>query len=246
MLFRSGTTIACQTGDDNDQNKFLNLHLVQKMRTGSVMKSLSLGANPRSPNAVFEVASEPAKGFSGTPANDIRQLIGAVKAPQYTAAPNPSITDRISHTVAKLSAIQSGRDFQGFVGKSTFDEKFSKALKSNSPKFDQEYGKKLFDITNADFRGKSPFGADLLLPALITTTDESGNRERGYLASLSACHRQLASSMYVERGGYDYHPNSNPNLGHRMHAELARFVILWLMSAHAEGKPSMLMFVSDG
>lgn len=244
--FVSGTTIAAATTDDSNQNKFLNLHLIQKMRSGSVMKSLSIGANGRSANAVFNAANEVTQGFSGTAANNINQLISSVKAPDGPANLTKTSAERVAKTIKLLSDIQSNRDFNGYIGKNNFDEKFSSSLEKNSIKFDVNYGKNLFDILSPQFSGKTPFGNNFLSPTMISDNQSYSDQERAYVAALSATHRQIAGSMYVERGGFDYHPTNDPNLGHLMHAELARFVILWAITAHAESTPSQLTIVSDG
>jgi hypothetical protein len=249
QLFRekvSGTMISCQTADDSIQNNYLNLHLVQKMRMGKVMQALAIGDNARSGNAVFNSSSESGKGFNGVASNTIEQLVGAVRAPVSESNPNESIMDRMARAVASLSTIQSKRDFGDFIGRKAFDERFNPAIQANGANFDPNYGKNLLDVTAGTFKGKNPFGANLLTPNLINSNSANGIMDKGYIASLSAAHRQIASGLYVERGGFDYHPNNNPNVGHRMHAELARFVIMWALTAQAEGKPSMLMMVSDG
>ncbi len=248
--FVSGCTVSCSTGDDNDNNQMLNLHLIQRMRMGSVMKTLGQGG--RSANAVFNAASEPARGFNVVNSRTVNELIAAVSAEdnRIPAAQRPGVDQNIagmlSTAIQGLIGIQSPRDYKGSVGRTVFETTLNSGLQKNAPKFDPNYGRNLFDIASAENSARL-FGNGEKLNAGYTNGLNGGDldRERGYVASLSAAHRQLGGSMYVENGGYDYHDNTDGS-NQRKHAELARFVALWLMTAHAEGKPSMLMFVTDG
>lgn len=246
----SGCTVSCATGDDTDANQMLNLHIVQRMRMGSVMKTLGQGG--RSANAVFNAASEPARGFNVVNARTVNELIAAVSAEdtRIPAAQRPGVDQTIagllSTAIQGLTGIQSPRDYKGSIGRTQFETTLAGGLQKNAAKFDPNYGRNLFDIASQANSARL-FGNGEKLNAGYTNGLNGGDldRERGYVASLSATHRQLGGSMYVENGGYDYHDNTDGS-NQRKHAELARFVALWLMTAHAEGKPSMVMFVTDG